>query len=82
MANAAPTLLLPSDRYDQFRQQRTFVENFEDYVSGRIWTLTTADSATAVLQAATGSTIGGVLLYPPLARPPTMKPTFSAPHRS
>lgn len=62
MANAAPTLLLPSDRYDQFRQQRTFVENFEDYVSGRIWTLTTADSATAVLQAATGSTIGGVLL--------------------
>lgn len=62
MANAAPAALNADSRFDSFRQQRTFVEGFEDYVSGRLWTLTTADSATATLTAAAAGLQGGQLV--------------------
>ena len=62
MANAAPAAINADGRFDNFRQQRTFVEGFEDYVSGRLWTLTTADSATAVLTAAAAGLQGGQLV--------------------
>lgn len=67
MANQAPTLIGPDAQFDQFRQQRTFIENFNDYSSGRLWTLTSADSSTAVLTAAAAGLIGGQLVVTPAA---------------
>lgn len=65
MPNAAPAALNADMQFDTFRQQRTLIENFNDYVSGRLWTLTTADSSTAVLQAAAAGEVGGNLLVSP-----------------
>lgn len=67
MALQAPALITPTIRFDRFRQQEIFVENWQDYLTTRTWTLTSADSSTAVLQAATAGNQGGNLLVAPAA---------------
>lgn len=66
MANAAPALLLADPQFDAFRQQRTLVDGFDDYVSGRRWTLVGAEY-TATLTAAAAGLQGGQLVMAPAA---------------
>lgn len=62
MALQAPALFVPDNRFDRFRQQEQFIENWLYYASAQEWTLTTADSATAALQVATAGNQGGNML--------------------